>query len=175
MKKWLLLVFLIVLMSCNKDKKKNFVIDVDTNNFYEVNLTIVDYYGLEEVIHRDDNKTYVVNFWATWCAPCVKEMPYFEKLDKEYKGKNVEVVLVSLDFPKKYESTLRPFIKKHKLRSELFALNDMDSNYWIPKISEDWSGALPATLIYNKDKREFYEQSFNYDELETEIKKFLKR
>lgn len=175
MKKGILLVLLVSLISCKEDNNNSLAQGIEVDDSYEVKLTIVDYYGLEEVINREDNKTYVVNFWATWCAPCVKELPYFEKLDKEYEDKNVEVVLVSLDFPKKYESKLKPFIKKHQLRSELFALNDMDSNYWIPQVSEDWSGALPATLIYNNGKRQFYERAFHYDELETEIQKFLKK
>ena len=175
MNRYFLLLLFVALVACNQDKNKNLAQDVDTNSSYEVKLEIVDYYGLEEVLKREDDKTYVVNFWATWCAPCVKELPYFEKLDKEYESENVEVVLVSLDFPKKYETRLKPFIKKHQLRSELIALNDMDSNYWIPKVSENWSGAIPATLIFNKDKRQFYEQTFHYDELETEIKKFLEK
>ena len=162
------------LIACNQDKKKNLVQGVDVDTSYEVKFEIVDYYGLEQILKREDDKTYVVNFWATWCAPCVKELPYFEKLDKEYEDENVEVVLVSLDFPTKYETKLKPFIKKHQLRSELVALNDMDSNYWIPKVEENWSGAIPATLIFNKEKRQFYEQTFHYNELETEIKKFLK-
>ena len=174
MKKFIFISILFI-FSCKNEVKKDIVQEVEKDNNYEVNLVIVDYYGLEEILKREDDKTYVVNFWATWCAPCVKELPYFEKLDKEYQDDNVEVVLVSLDFPKKYETKLKPFIKKHQLRSELFALNDMDSNYWIPKVEENWSGAIPATLIFNKEKRQFYEQTFHYDELETEIKKFLKR
>ncbi len=174
MKRYIFISILLI-FSCKNDVKKDLVQEVEKDNNYVVNLEIVDYYGLEEILKREDNKTYVVNFWATWCAPCVKELPYFEKLDKEYEGENIEVVLVSLDFPKKYDSKLKPFIKKHQLRSELFALNDMDSNYWIPKVEENWSGAIPATLIFNKDKRQFYEQTFHYDELESEIKKFIKR
>jgi thiol-disulfide isomerase/thioredoxin len=116
----------------------------------------------------------VINFWATWCAPCVKELPFFEKLNKTYADRDVEVLLVSLDFPKQYDSKLKPFIEDKKLKSKVVALNDTDANYWIPKISEDWTGAIPATLIYNKDKRQFYEQPFNYEELETQIKQFLK-
>ncbi len=175
MKKGFLLIILIALLSCKQDENKNIAQGIEVDDSYEVKFEIVDYYGLEEILKREDDKTYVVNFWATWCAPCVKELPYFEKLDKEYENENVEVVLVSLDFPKKYDTKLKPFIKKHQLRSELFALNDMDSNYWIPKVEENWSGAIPATLIFNKEKRQFYEQTFHYDELETEIKKFLKR
>ena len=50
----------------------------------------------------------------------------------------------------------------------------MDSNYWIPKVNKDWSGAIPATLIYNSNKREFFEQAFEYEELEKTLNKFLK-
>ena len=140
----------------------------------EITFTEVDYNGLEKVLNRTDNKTYVVNFWATWCAPCVKELPYFERINKQYKDKNVEVVLVSLDFPKHFDTKLKNFINKKQLQSELYALNDMDSNYWIPKVNKDWSGAIPATLIYNSNKREFFEQPFEYEELERTLNKFLK-
>lgn len=140
----------------------------------EITFTEVDYNGLEKVLNKQDNKTYVVNFWATWCAPCVKELPYFERINKQYKDKNVEVVLVSLDFPKHFDTKLKNFINEKQLQSELYALNDMDSNYWIPKVNKDWSGAIPATLIYNSNKREFFEQAFEYEELEKTLNKFLK-
>ena len=123
---------------------------------------------------KDSKKTYVVNFWATWCAPCVKELPYFEELNVNYSTKNVEVILVSLDFPKQIESKLIPFLEKNRLKSEVVVLDDVDSNTWIPKVNKDWSGAIPATMIYNNNKSAFYERSFNYQELETELKQFIK-
>ena len=123
---------------------------------------------------KDSEKTYVVNFWATWCAPCVKELPFFEQLNSNYASKNLEVILVSLDFPKQIESKLIPFLKKRELQSEVVVLDDVDSNTWIPKVHEDWSGAIPATIIYNKRKRMFYERSFNYEELEFELNKITK-
>lgn len=134
---------------------------------------VYNFSELEPLLNKADDKTYVVNFWATWCAPCVKELPYFEQLNAAYKAKGVEVILVSLDFPKQYKKKLEPFIEKHKLASKVVALNDTDSNSWIPKVSEDWSGAIPATIIYNKDKRRFYEQSFNYEELQAEVNTFF--
>ena len=117
---------------------------------------------------------FVDAFVACNFAPCVKELPYFEALKKEYQYKDVEVILVSLDFPNQYEKRLKPFIEKHRLKSKVVALNDVDSNFWIPKINKDWTGAIPATLIYNKEKRNFYEQSFSYQELITEVNTFLK-
>lgn len=145
----------------------------NTTDHVAVPLEIYDFEGLRPLLYTDTDKIYVVNFWATWCAPCVKELPHFEALNETYRDKNVEVLLVTLDFPKKYESHVKPFIKKHKLNSKVVALNDMNSNMWIPEISADWSGAIPATLIFNKDKRQFYEHTFTYEELEAEVKRFL--
>ncbi len=166
-------ILIFVLVSCKNDvKSKDDLVKLKTE-VQQNELEIYDYEGLKPYLNTSSEKTYVVNFWATWCAPCVKELPYFEQLNTDYSDKNVEVILVSLDFPKKYETTLKPYIKDKKIKSKVIALNDTDSNSWIPQISEEWSGAIPATLIYNKDKRQFYERTFTYDELETEVKQFL--
>ncbi len=145
--------------------------DVVTDQFQ---LEVYDYDGLEPLINKDDDKIHVVNFWATWCAPCVKELPYFEAIREKYKDKGVEVLLASLDFPDTYDTKLKPFIKKHDLQSRVVAFDDTDQNRWISAINENWSGALPATIIYKGDQRQFYEKSFTQDELETELKLFLK-
>lgn len=175
--KQLILIFVVLLISCKEEIKKENLIEkaiIEEPARTKVSsLEIYDYDGLEPILNAKDDKTYVINFWATWCAPCVKELPYFETLNTEYNSKNVEVILVSLDFPNQYEKRLIPFINEHELKSKIVVLNDVDSNSWIPKISKNWSGAIPASLIYNKDKRQFYEQSFNYDELKTEVDKFL--
>jgi len=180
MKRIFLLVLLVVL-ACKEqgeehiepvtqviEKEEKKAIDVS-----DISLEIYDYDGLEPLINKDDEKIHVVNFWATWCAPCVKELPYFEEINAEYNDQ-VEVLLVSLDFPRNYDSKLKPFMKKHDLKSKVIAFDDVDQNRWIPAINENWTGALPATIIYNKNKRQFYEQSFTKEELETELKSFLK-
>lgn len=171
-----LCVLILILTASCKDETRSMenVADRDYNeDFSTVPLEIYDFEGLKPFLKTDTNKIYVVNFWATWCAPCIKELPYFEALNSAYKDKNVELLLVSLDFPKKYDSHLKPFIKKHNLKSKVIALDDNDSNTWIPAIDPEWSGAIPATLIFNKDKRQFYEQTFTYEALEKEVKQFL--
>ncbi len=135
-------------------------------------IKIVDYEGLAPLLAKRNDTTYVVNFWATWCRPCVKELPYFEKINEDYKDRNVKVVLVSLDFPDKLEKQVIPYVQKN-LKSEVWLLDDADANGWIPKISETWSGAIPATIIYNKNKRTFYEHSFTYEELKKEVESIL--
>ena len=81
--------------------------------------------------------------------------------------------MISLDFPRQYESKLKPFIVKHQLKSKVIALDDPDMNSWIPKVDVDWDGAIPVTLIYNSSKRTFYKRTFAYNELDFELKTFL--
>lgn len=176
--KRILFLSLLVFCSCKNSESSSLPDDTlkdqdQSQNTAQFDLEIYDYDGLEPLINKKDDKVHVVNFWATWCAPCVKELPYFEEINQEYKSQNVEVLLVSLDFPRNYESKLIPFIINKNLQSEVIAFDDVDQNRWIPAIDKDWSGAIPATIIYNKDQRKFYEKSFTKEELETELKQFL--
>ncbi len=166
MKKLALLLFLSTLLgACTSDK---------TEAFSPISsVPSLDYAQLKPLLQKKDDTIYVVNFWATWCAPCVKELPYFERLGKEFKSKNVEVILVSLDFPKQIETKLIPFINTKQLLSKVYVLDDTNESFWIGDISEQWSGALPATLIYSSNKRVFYEQSFTYKSLKTAVQSFL--
>jgi hypothetical protein len=94
-------------------------------------------------------------------------------LNSQYRSKKVKVLLVSLDFPDNIESRVIPFMVKNKIESQVVLLDDSDANSWIPKVSETWSGAIPATLIYNKRERKFYEQSFSFEELQNQLNKFI--
>ena len=119
-----------------------------------------------------NNTLYVFNFWATYCAPCIKELPHFDKINEEYKDKNVKVILISLDFKKDVASRVIPFIKRRNVQSEVVVLSDPDADSWINQISPSWSGAIPATLLVKGDKKQFFEKEFTYDELQAAIKSF---
>ena len=155
------------LISC-KEKSRQ---EVSLNENEEIE--VYDFAGLESLLRTDDDRTYVVNFWATWCKPCIEELPYFEALQAEH-GDEVKVILVSLDFPDKLESQLKPFVEKRNIKAQVALLDDPYENEWIPKVDESWSGAIPATLIFNKSKRVFYEGSFTPESLNEEIIKFIK-
>lgn len=141
------------------------VIQADT-----IAVEVYDFESFEPFLERKDNQVHVVNFWATWCIPCVAELPYFEQLGETYP--QIDITLVSLDFSTKIESDLIPFIRENQLKSNVIFLKEPDGNKWIPKIDENWSGAIPATIIYKNDKSKFYEQSFTFEELEQEVKSF---
>ena len=173
--------FVIILFGCkdtknqivNKPTESNSQINNELHSVEDIKLEIYDFNGFKKYLNQKDDKVYIVNFWATWCAPCVKELPYFQEIHDEYKNKNVEVILVSLDFPDKLDSNLIPFIKKNSIQPKVILLDAPNENEWIPKIDESWSGAIPATIIYNKNKRSFYEQSFTREELINELEKFI--
>ena len=175
MKKIVSIIALVLMISCKSEDKKEAEIapkPLQTYKEDQVSVKSYNFSGLENLLKKQNDTTYVVNFWATWCVPCVEELPNFEKLNADYKDKKVKVILVSIDFPKMVESNLLPFIKKHELKSEVVHLNDPDANSWINKVDSTWSGAIPATVIYKKDKRNFYEKSFTFEELKIEVLRF---
>ena len=120
-------------------------------------------------IHNNSDTTYVVNFWATWCKPCVAELPEFEKLHLDSKEKNqkVKVLLVSMDFIEELDRKLKDFLDKNKYTCEVVLLDEINGNDFINKISEKWSGAIPATLIRhnNKLRTNFHEGKMTYEML----------
>ncbi len=148
-------------------------LELSSQETKEFKIETLNYEQLKPILHKKDNKTYVINFWATWCIPCVKELPAFEKVNKEYKDKNVEVILVSLDLASKKDNSIIPFLKNKNIESSVLIFNDSNEQFWIDDIATEWTGSIPATIIYNKSKRKFYERSFDFKELENELKTFL--
>ncbi|MBC2839123.1 TlpA family protein disulfide reductase [Robiginitalea sp. SC105] len=136
-------------------------------------IPVVDFSGLQPLLEQDGPGIHVINFWATWCAPCIKELPHFESLREDFADRGVKVTLVSLDMPAFWEKRLPAFIEKRGIESPVVVLDDPRQNDWIPRVSPQWSGAIPATLIYDHERREFYEQSFDGPQLEAVINSFL--
>lgn len=135
-------------------------------------IRVYDFKALEPLLYTDSDKTYIVNFWAMWCAPCVKEMPYFQEYANQHP--EVKLLFVSMDFPKDIETKLKPFLKKKGITAKVVLLDDPDANRWIDEIDPNWSGALPFTIIFNNKKRSFHERSFeNLEELEIEVNKTI--
>lgn len=129
-------------------------------------VKLISLQQLEKRISNPDT-VYVVNFWATWCGPCVAELPNFDKLQQTFTCKPLKVLLVSMDFKSKLNTDLIPFIKNRKTISEVFLANKTSEQAFINGIDKSWSGALPATLIVNHKRniRKFYEQELTYAEL----------
>ncbi len=139
-------------------------------------VRVIDVMSLEKILNEVNSGTRVVNFWATWCKPCIEELPYFEAIKDNPSFDKVEVILISLDFVSDLETRVNRFIEKQKIQSTVMLLDDTDYNSWINKVEPSWSGAIPATMFIRGDTGEkvFYEKQFEPGELEEELTKFIK-
>jgi thiol-disulfide isomerase/thioredoxin len=142
----------------SEDTTRNIVVYTDFDSFQKDWLTS----------HTEE--TVVVNFWATWCKPCVKELPYFEALNTKYQGQNFKLILISMDRPQDKDTRVTRFLDKNGYKSEVAILAAPTPNDWIDKIDPTFSGAIPATVVYNKNQKSFYEKEFeSLQELEETV------
>ncbi|MDP4262028.1 MAG: TlpA disulfide reductase family protein [Bacteroidota bacterium] len=130
---------------------------------------------LEKTI-KESKTPMVISFWATFCVPCVEEIPYFQEWVKRYEKDSVKLLLVSLDLQEDY-SKIKPFAEKRKFTAPIAWLNETNADYFCPKIDSAWSGAIPATLFVNNKKgyRKFYEEKVPEEKFEKEIMAILGR
>jgi thiol-disulfide isomerase/thioredoxin len=143
-----------------------------SSSVFSQSVESVKLVDLQKIIHGAGDRVLVINFWATWCAPCIKEIPYFEKLNTD--DKNAEVILVSMDHDLDPNTDkVNRFVTRKKIKSRVLVLTESDPNSWIDKIDKRWSGALPATLVVNSKtgKREFTQGELGEGELEKLIAK----
>lgn len=122
---------------------------------------------LQEMIAAKSDQIKVINFWATWCAPCVKEMPLFEKLGMERQ--DVKITFVSMDLDLDPDPTkVYKFVNRKKIQSQVVILDEKNPNLYIDLIDKSWSGALPATIVVNTKtgQRKFVEKELHEGELE---------
>ena len=132
-------------------------------------VSVVKWNDMQTRFEKNNDTLYVYNFWATWCVPCVKELPAFQQAAKRFESDKVKIIFVSLDFYKSYKTTLLPFIKSHKVNQEVLLLNEPDYDSWISKLDKNWGGDIPATLIIKGKQKTFFAKSFNFNELENTV------
>jgi len=137
------------------------------------NVPVMKYQDAEKLWNNNSDTVYLVNYWATWCKPCIEELPDFLKLNEELKNRKFKMILVSLDFPQHIDSRVIPFIKKNAIVSQVILLDD-DANTWINSVNSDWDGSIPVTQIIQKGTKSFYNKTLNYNELKQIVEPKLK-
>ena len=121
------------------------------------------------VLETNKSSALLVNFWATWCRPCIEELPYFEEAKKVYSDKKVKILLVNLDFLSE-SAKVEAFVTKKNLKNEVYQLSDTDANKWINQIDTTWDGAIPVTVFYQGGKKVlFHNGALNQSELNQKI------
>jgi len=131
---------------------------------------------LEERIQQAGSSPLVINFWATWCGPCIEELPCFDELYRNHADQGFEILMVTLDFKSRIEPAVMPFLKKWDPKQEIILLADPDADNWIQKVHPTWGGAIPATVVVCGDQRAIAEKQFeSYVELEAFILDFVSK
>jgi thiol-disulfide isomerase/thioredoxin len=158
--------------------KKSFIfIFIITFLFNSASAQTIKKVSMKEVVQMIDSSKIpmVINFWASWCKPCVQEIPWFEKAIATFKNKNIQLVLVSLDFKSDYPNTLTQFVKKKGFSSKVLWLNETNADYFCPLIDSSWSGNIPATLMVNHAKkyRQFFDQQIPEARLMLELNRLV--
>lgn len=133
----------------------------------EGDVDVMKWPAFEHYIHQKNGKVKVINFWATWCKPCMEELPHFEKIHRQYKDQQVEVLLVSLD-QASMKDKVKSSLKKNDITAKVILLDEVDFNQWINQVDSTWSGSIPATLILsdNNTSKQFYERTFTHAQLD---------
>ena len=129
---------------------------------------------LEKTI-KESKTPLIVNFWATFCVPCIQEIPYFQELARQYQSKDVSLLFVSLDLKKAYPAEVNEMAKRLKLAFPVVWLNETNADYFCPKIDTSWTGGMPSSLFVNNATgyHKFYEEQLSREKLEKEIQAML--
>jgi thiol-disulfide isomerase/thioredoxin len=134
-------------------------------------VTVVSLRDYQNKAIKSNDTLYVVNFWATWCKPCVQELPFFEAANAKLKGQKVKFIYVSMNSAKEVEQ-VKSFVNQNKIAADVLLLNAGNPNIWIDQIDSSWSGAIPATIMYKHGKTAlFYEGEFTRNKLDSVIQK----
>jgi len=110
----------------------------------------VDESSLVGELQKSKGHVLLVNVWASWCVPCIEEFPDLLKLRQSYRNRGLDVVFISVDDPRKLGRDVRPFLKRMKVTFPTYIKQTRDDEAFINTLSPEWSGALPATFIFDR-------------------------
>ena len=129
---------------------------------------------LQDYIAKSDS-VLVINFWATFCKPCIEELPYYQTIINKYKDQKVKLLMVSMDLKDAYPAKIEAFKSANNYTNQVVWLNESNADYFCPKVDKSWMGGIPSTLFINPKTgyRKFFEQQMRPEQFEAELKKAL--
>lgn len=155
--KYLIIFLLLLLVNCSSQRDQSAEVAIDkTDSSQDISLKLMDEKQLQEFVTRRNGKLLFLNVWATWCLPCREEFPDLVKLAEIFAEQGVEFVGLCVDYPDEIESKIVPFLEKNPVNFPIYVQNFKDKEQAINLLNEKWSGALPATFVYNAEGRQLH-------------------
>ena len=130
-----------------------------------VAVELVDEKALRELRENKTDKVRMVNFWATWCGPCVTEFPDLVEIHRMYRHRNFELVTVAVNFPDEKPEVLE-FLKQRQASGKNLLLGSEDKDKLLGTFGEAWRGAVPLTLVIAPGGKVLYSHEGAIDPLE---------
>lgn len=169
-----LIVAIVLFTACKPNTKKEFLAFADLQeNKANTSIKKVGFSELAPYLKINDDKVRIVNFWASWCNPCLEELPIFEQINNEYQQANkpIEILLVNLNYEDEVSEKVLPLLKERNIKFPVVLFDDPNLEEQFTKINESWFGDLPATLIYKNGKQLFLNNPLNLEQLKWYLKK----
>ncbi|MDE2429526.1 MAG: TlpA family protein disulfide reductase [Burkholderiales bacterium] len=131
-------------------------------------MHLADSNGKQQALSQWKSHFLIVNFWATWCAPCVQEMPELSALQKEFSGKSIQILGLGIDSP----SNIAEFAKKYQISYPVFSTGMEGSE--LARQMGNQAGGLPFTVLITADGKvaKNYLGRLKMEELRADIAKF---
>jgi len=130
-----------------------------------VTVELVAEEGLKKLRQSDSSKLRLINFWATWCGPCVTEFPELVQINRMYRHRDFEMVTVAANYPDEQKQVLG-FLQKQHASNKNLLFGDRDKYKLMEAFDKDWTGALPYTLLLSPTGAVLYKQQGEIDALE---------
>jgi thiol-disulfide isomerase/thioredoxin len=137
-------------------------------------IKVIEFGELEKLLGSQSPRTRVFHFWASWCAPCLQELPQWNSIIPQYTNKEMEWYFVDISIEEDLQTKTMDFLLLQPNLRPVLHLNPDNPNEWVPKVHPDWQGTIPMTLIVKGEQKILIEKKMSVEELQQQLGNFLR-
>jgi len=151
------------------DKQADAVKALEKWDMEAVKLEELDEAGVTKLVRNEGKKLLLINVWATYCGPCVTELPEFVTMNRMYRRRNFEMITICIDDPEKKDDALK-VLKEKKVAATNFIVTVPKRDRFADLLDKEWQGPLPHTVLIAPDGKIIYRKTGAVEPLEVRRK-----